>query len=169
MKLQRHTLQNLALHLSPCFGSETHNYSEVSSRPHSERNVSVQAVPLASLVLECLGCGHPGAAGEAIDFFDSLNSVPVAQRHPSLGPPTFAAMLPHLARLAAYPRGFRGWGEELETDSATFHSFRSPSSIHPNQSIQINPPPSPRHPPTPFAPQTSSIIFPPLSLQDEQP
>jgi len=114
------------------------------------------------MVLECLACGHPGAAGEAIDFFDCLNSVPVAQRHPHLGPPTYLAMLPHLSRLAAYPPGFRGWEEEVETDAATFHSFRSVTPPPTVLQLQIDhPPPSVYATPSPTSPAP-----PPAPMQD---
>jgi hypothetical protein len=77
------------------------------------------------MVLGCLRCGHHGAAGEAIEYFDMLNSVPLAQRDPRLGPPIYASMLPHLSCLASYPPDFQSWDSEHDIDSGTFHSFRS--------------------------------------------
>ena len=82
-----------------------------------------QSIPLAGLMLECLACGHQGAAEAAIEYFDMLNSVPMSQRHPQLGAPLYATMLPHLSRLASYPRSFSSWDQSTE-EPDMFYSFR---------------------------------------------
>ena len=83
-----------------------------------------QAVALAALVLESLDSGHHGAAEAAIEYFDLLSAVPVAQRHPQLGQPVYASLLPRLTSLAMYPQPFTSWELCTEEDSDTFHSFR---------------------------------------------
>lgn len=63
-------------------------------------------------------------AEAAIEFFEALNTVPMAERAPSFGPPLFARLLPLLLAHARYPADFTSWVECLEDDADDFHRFR---------------------------------------------
>ena len=84
-------------------------------------------MPLAVLVLEGLRSGQRSVAESAMEYFDVLSAVPVAQRHPQLGPPVYLTMLPSLTALARYPADFTTWEVCTEDDPEAFHSFRCTS------------------------------------------
>lgn len=84
----------------------------------------MQAVPLAALLLECLGCAHQGAVEQAVEFFDLLNAVPIEQRNPQLGQPIYASMLPYLSQQACYPQPPDNWEATSVEDEDALHSLR---------------------------------------------
>ena len=53
----------------------------------------MQALQLVELALACMGHGNQAAAEAVVQLVSALNSVPVAQRHPRLGPPLQQALL----------------------------------------------------------------------------
>ena len=59
-----------------------------------------------------------------MEYFDTVNAVPVNERHPQLGPPTYASLLPKLLARASYPRPFTSWQLCTDQDSSSFHDFR---------------------------------------------
>lgn len=85
------------------------------------------SIPLAELMVECFDRTEPLVGEAAIDYFYMINTVPLAHRPPSLGPPLFQAMVARLQRHVAYPEGFPpgGWAEDgSDIDPEVFSRMR---------------------------------------------
>ena len=70
------------------------------------------ALPLAQVMLDCIDRRREWVIAEsALDYFFSINTVPLAQRRPELGAPLFEALVVRLQRHVAYPTGFTWWND----------------------------------------------------------
>ncbi len=69
-------------------------------------------------------CAGPLAEG-AVDFFLALNTTPVAERHPALRQPLFAALTPFALRSAVLPAsvGPSGWEQDVAEDEEAFNRW----------------------------------------------
>lgn len=79
---------------------------------------------LVEVVLKCLGCPSKNVAETAVEYFDTLCTVPVAERHPSFGAPLFSRLLPLLLMHTRYPADFTSWKESIDEDADDFYRFR---------------------------------------------
>ena len=89
-----------------------------------------QAAELAEAALACLRVPSRALAEAVVEYFEALNTVPVARRAPHLGPPLFQRLLPALLGRAQYPEGFTAWeesGEDDDDDADAFQRFRCPA------------------------------------------
>ena len=84
----------------------------------------VQADQLAQMMLYAAACGNSGAIEQALDYFESINTTPLAERHPSLGKPLYSALLPIILQAASYPDDFTDWESYTQIEEETFHQLR---------------------------------------------
>lgn len=84
----------------------------------------MQSAELAQAMLTAFSSGHPGAVESALNYFDTINIMAVEQRHPYLGKPLFAALLPLILQAAKYPDGFTDWESCQATNEDEFHRYR---------------------------------------------
>ncbi|CAL8466105.1 g5641 [Coccomyxa elongata] len=85
---------------------------------------SNEAAALAEGVLTCLRCPSRNVAEAAIEYFETLSTVPVAQRSSAFRAPLFGRMLPQLLHHARYPPDFTSWEDCVDDDRDEFHRFR---------------------------------------------
>ncbi len=90
----------------------------------SENTCAVQAAALGDAVLRCLECPLRNVAETAVEYFETLSTVPVAERSPAFRAPMFGRLLPPLLRHARYPQSFTSWEECIDDDCDEFHRFR---------------------------------------------
>ena len=69
--------------------------------------------------------GERQVAEFAIDYLDSLSTVPLAERQPQLQQPLYASLVQVLAPHMQYPQGFTAWEECVDDDEEAFNRFRS--------------------------------------------
>lgn len=86
-----------------------------------------EAVPLAELMMTCLSLGQRGVAEFAIDYLDSLSTVPLAERQPQLQQPLYSSLLQVLFPHMQFPQSFTNWDEWVEDDEEAFNRFREQS------------------------------------------
>lgn len=60
----------------------------------------------------------------AIDYLDSLSTVPLAERQPQLRQPLYSSLLQVLFPCMQYPQGFTTWDEWVDDDEEAFTRFR---------------------------------------------
>ncbi len=63
----------------------------------------------------------------AIDYLDSLSTVPLAERQPQLQQPLYSSLLQVLGQHMQYPHDFTSWNDWVDDDEESFHRFRSVS------------------------------------------
>jgi hypothetical protein len=92
----------------------------------SSSSSSPTAGALAETVLECLRSQQQQPAQQrkvceaAADYFLAINTVPLAERSPALGPPLFSALAGPLFQAACHPPGWSDW-DECDDDEEAFH------------------------------------------------
>lgn len=69
--------------------------------------------------------GDRQVAEFAIDYVDSLSTVPLVERHPQLREPLYSGLLQVLLPHMQYPTGFKSWDEWVDDDEDAFNRFRS--------------------------------------------
>ncbi|KAA6422701.1 MAG: hypothetical protein FRX49_07236 [Trebouxia sp. A1-2] len=82
-----------------------------------------EAVQLAELLLTCLSLGERQVAEFAIDYLDSLSTVPLAERQPQLQQPLYSSLLHVLAPHIQYPQEFTDWDGEQSLQEVLEISF----------------------------------------------
>jgi len=60
----------------------------------------------------------------AIDYLDSLSTVPLAERQPQLQQPLYSSLLQVLAPHIKYPPDFTNWDGCVDDDEEAFTRFR---------------------------------------------
>ncbi len=97
--------------------------------------VQPAATMLQSILLETcrLSCsvnvaacivGERQVAEFAIDYLDSLSTVPLAERQPQLQQPLYSSLLQVLAPHIQYPHDLTDWDECVDDDEEAFTRFR---------------------------------------------
>ena len=85
----------------------------------------MQAHDLAEAVLFCLQQSPSrGVCETAIEYFEALSMVPVAERAPYFRQPLCMRLLQALLRQACYPSDFVTWSEVVDDDEDDFSRFR---------------------------------------------
>ncbi len=72
----------------------------------------------------CCVTGERQVAEFAIDYLDSLSTVPLAERQPQLQQPLYSSLLQVLAPHIQYPHDFTDWDECVDDDDESFTRFR---------------------------------------------
>ena len=101
--------------------------SSVTAYSSEPKHVArVQAVPLAKLMAACLLRPEMAVVEIALDFFNALDYVLMADRDPLLRAPLYRDLLPSLMQHARYPEGFTGWEDHIDDDrdEDSFKRFR---------------------------------------------
>ncbi|DBA84873.1 TPA: hypothetical protein ACH3X1_005892 [Trebouxia sp. C0004] len=75
----------------------------------------------------CYVVGERQVAEFAIDYLDSLSTVPLAERQPQLQQPLYSNLLQVLAPHIQYPQGFIDWDGCVDDDEEAFTRFREQS------------------------------------------
>jgi hypothetical protein len=60
----------------------------------------------------------------AVDYLDSLSTVPLAERQPQLQQPLYSSLLQVLAPHVQYPQDFIDWDGCVDDDEEAFTRFR---------------------------------------------
>ena len=68
--------------------------------------------------------GQRQVADFAMDYLDSLSTVPLAERRAELGQTLYSSLLPVLFPHMQYPQGFTTWDEWVDDDEEDFNRFR---------------------------------------------
>ena len=84
----------------------------------------MQAHDLAEAVLLCLQQPFRNICETAIEYFEALSSVAVAERAPFFAQPLCRRLLHGLLRHACYPADFTTWSECVDDDQDDFSRFR---------------------------------------------
>ena len=84
----------------------------------------VQAHDVAESVLLSLQDASRSRCETAIEYFEALSTVPVAERAPFFAQPLCRRLLHALLRQACYPADFTSWPECLDDDEDDFNRFR---------------------------------------------
>jgi hypothetical protein len=86
----------------------------------------LQAVPLAKLMAACLARPEMAVVETALEYFNALDYVLMADRDPLLRAPLYRDLLPSLMRHARYPEGFTSWEDHVDDDrdEDSFKRFR---------------------------------------------
>ena len=74
--------------------------------------------------MQFLSSGQRQVAEFAIDYLDSLSTVPLAERRAELGQALYSSLLPVLFPHMQYPQGFTTWNEWVDDDEEAFNRFR---------------------------------------------
>ena len=85
---------------------------------------AAEAVPFSELMLECLTQADPAVVESSLEFFLMVNTVPLAERKPELGPPLYEALLRRLLPHITYPADFLTWEECSAVDEDEFLRLR---------------------------------------------
>ena len=96
-----------------------------------QRMFAVQAHALAEAVLMCLQHPSRSICETAIEYFEALSMVPVAERAPFFGQPLCRRLLQALLRQACYPADFVTWVECTNDDKDDFSRFRCAPLLNP--------------------------------------
>lgn len=72
-----------------------------------------------------LSAGDRQVAECAIDYLDSLSTVPLVERQPQLREPLYSSLLQVLLPHMQFPNGFNSWEECVDDDEDAFNRFRS--------------------------------------------
>ena len=88
------------------------------------RRTCVQAHDVAESVLLSLQDASRSRCEAAIEYFEALSTVPVAERAPFFAQPLCRRLLHALLRQACYPTDFISWPECLDDDEDDFNRFR---------------------------------------------
>ena len=88
------------------------------------RRTCVQAHDVAESVLLSLQDALRSRCETAIEYFEALSTVPVAERAPFFAQPLCRRLLHALLRQACYPADFISWPECLDDDEDDFNRFR---------------------------------------------
>ncbi len=72
----------------------------------------------------CCVIGERQVAEFAIDYVDSLSTVPLAERQPQLQQPLYSSLLQVLAPHIQYPPDFTDWDGCVDDDEEAFTRFR---------------------------------------------
>ena len=83
-------------------------------------------MPLAKLMAACLARPEMAVVETALEYFNALDYVLMADRDPLLRAPLYQELLPTLLRHARYPEGFTGWRDHIDDDrdEDSFRRFR---------------------------------------------
>ena len=84
----------------------------------------LQAHDVAEAVLLSLQDAPRSRCEAAIEYFEALSTVPVAERAPFFAQPLCRRLLHVLLRQACYPADFTTWSECPEDDEDNFNRFR---------------------------------------------
>ena len=79
-------------------------------------------------VVSCV-VGERQVAEFAIDYLDSLSTVPLAERQPQLQQPLYSSLLQVLAPHIQYPPDFTDWDGCVDDDEEAFTRFRPVPSL----------------------------------------
>ncbi|KAK9804313.1 hypothetical protein WJX72_006272 [[Myrmecia] bisecta] len=93
-----------------------------------------EAAPLAELMLQLISLPERSVAEVVVDYFNTLSTVSIKQRHPSLGRPLFGNLLQPLLRHASFPADFSSWEECTDDDEELFDRFREQMLTDPLES-----------------------------------
>ena len=78
------------------------------------------------VIILCWFCvaGKRQVAEFAIDYLDSLSTVPLSERQPQLQQPLYSSLLQVLGPHLQYSQDFTSWEECVEDDDEAFNRFR---------------------------------------------
>ena len=88
------------------------------------RRARVQARDVAEAVLLSLHDAPRSRCETAIEYFEALSTVPVAERAPFFAQPLCRRLLRALLQQACYPANFTSWPDCLDDDEDDFSRFR---------------------------------------------